>query len=76
MLPIGTSEVGLTPNTQPLGLTFRSILESKNGNIVPEVALIEDTRQKGLFYFKTSPSTGVDFFQKFSESPIFLLREK
>lgn len=75
MLPIGTSEVGLTHNTQPLGVTFRSILESKNGNIVPEVALIEDTRQKGLFYFKTSPSTSVDFFN-FPELRVFLLRER
>ncbi|SRR6266496_2806299 len=74
MLPVGTSEVGLTHNTQPLGVTFRSILESKNGKIVPEVALIEDTRQKELFDFKTSPSISVDFY--FPESRIVLLREK
>lgn len=28
MLPIGTSGVGLTRNTEPLGVTLRSILES------------------------------------------------
>lgn len=30
MLPIGTSGIGLTPNTEPLGVTLRLILESTN----------------------------------------------
>ena len=65
MLSIGTSGVGLNHNTEPIGVTFRSILE--NGTIASEVALIEDTRRKELFYFQTSPSTSVDFFfKKFS----------
>ena len=29
MLSIGTSEIGLSHNTEPLGVTFRSILESQ-----------------------------------------------
>ena len=29
MLSVGTSGVGLSHNTEPLGVTFRSILESK-----------------------------------------------
>lgn len=61
MLPIGTSGVGLTCNTEPIGVTFRSILESTIE--ASEAALIGDTRQKELFYFQTSPSTSVDLFQ-------------
>ncbi len=61
MLPIGTSGVGLTCNTEPIGVTFRSILESTVE--ASEAALIGDTRQKELFYFQTSPSTSVDLFQ-------------
>ena len=64
MLSIGTNEIGLTHNTQPrYNLSFNTTI--KNGNIASEVALIEDTRQKELFYFETSPSTSVDFFPKF-----------
>lgn len=54
MLPIGTSGVGLTHNKEPLGVTFRSILESTIE--ASEAALIGDTRQKELFYLQTSPS--------------------
>ena len=48
MPPIGTGVVGLTCNTKPIGVTFRSILES----IIEasEAALIGDTRQKEWFY--------------------------
>lgn len=50
MPPIGTSGVGLTCNTEPIGgETFRSILESTIE--ASEAALIGDTRQKELFYF-------------------------
>lgn len=48
MPPIGTSVVGLTCNTEPVGVTFRSILESTIE--ASEAALIGDTRQKELFY--------------------------
>lgn len=61
MPPIGTSGVELTCNTEPIGVTFRSILESKIE--ASEAASIGDTRQKELFYFQTSPSTSVDLFQ-------------
>ena len=60
MPPIGTSGGGLTCNTEPIGVTLRSILESTIE--ASEAALIEDTRQKELFYLQTSPSTSVDFF--------------
>lgn len=61
MPPIGTSEVGLTCNTEPIGVTFRSIL--KFTIEVSKAALIGDTRQKELVYLQTSPSTSVDLFQ-------------
>jgi hypothetical protein len=61
MLPIGTSEVGLTCNTEPIGVTFRSILKSTIE--ASEAASIEDTRQKELFYLQTSPSPSVGLFQ-------------
>ena len=48
MPPIGTSGVGLPSNTEPIGITFRSILESTIE--ASEDALIGDTRQKELFY--------------------------
>ena len=54
MLSIGISGVGLPHNTEPLGVTFRSILESTIE--ASEAALIGDTRQKELFYLQTSPS--------------------
>lgn len=49
MLPIRTSRVGLTCNTEPIGVTFRSML--KWIMEAYEAALIGDTRQKELFYF-------------------------
>lgn len=61
MPPIGTSGVGLTCNTEPIGITFRSRLELKIEAF--EAASTEDTRQKELFYFQTSPSTSVGLFQ-------------
>ena len=61
MPPIGTSGVGLTPNTEPIGITFRSILESTIE--ASEAASIGDTRQKELSSLQTSPSTSVDLFQ-------------
>ena len=48
MPPIGTSGVGLPHNTEPIGVTFRSILKSTIE--ASEAASIEDTRQKELFY--------------------------
>lgn len=72
MPPIGTSVVvGLTCNTEPIGVTFRSILES----IIEasEAALIGDTRQKELFYLETSPSTSVDFFNNLFYFSFFYL---
>lgn len=48
MPPIGISVVGLTCNTESIGVTSRSILESTIE--ASEAALIVDTRQKGLFY--------------------------
>ena len=48
LLPIGTSGLGLTSNREPIGITFRSILESTIE--ASEAALIGDTRQKELFY--------------------------
>lgn len=48
MPPIGTGVVGLTCNTEPIGVTFRSILESTIEAF--EAALIGDTRQKEWFY--------------------------
>lgn len=64
MPPIGTITVELTCNTEPIGVTFRSILESTIE--ASEVASIEDTRQKGLLYLQTSPSPSVGFYQSFS----------
>ncbi len=61
MPPIGTSGVGLPSNTEPIGITFRSILESTIE--ASEAASIGDTRQKELSYLQTSPSTSVDLFQ-------------
>ncbi|DAD49242.1 TPA_asm: hypothetical protein HUJ06_000079 [Nelumbo nucifera] len=61
MPPIGPGGAGLTCNTEPIGVTFRSILESTIE--ASEVASIVDTRQKELFYFQTSPSTSVGLFQ-------------
>ena len=52
MRPIGTSGVVLTCNTEPIGVTFRSILESTIE--ASEVASIGDTRQKELFYLQTN----------------------
>ena len=46
MLPIGTSGLGLTSNTEPIGITFHSILESTIE--ASEATSIEDTRQKEL----------------------------
>lgn len=75
MPPIGTSGVGLTHNTEPIGVTFRSILKSTIQ--VSEAGSIEDTRQKELFYLQTLPSLSVAFFQKFcSFSRLFLVRLK
>lgn len=48
MLPIGTSVEGLTCNTEPIGVTFRSILELTIE--ASETALIGDTRQNEWFY--------------------------
>lgn len=48
MPPIGTSRVGLTCNTEPIGVTFRLRLESKIE--ASEAASTEDTRQEELFY--------------------------
>lgn len=48
MPPIGTSKVGLTCNIEPIGVTFRSILQSTIE--ASEAALLEDTRQKELLY--------------------------
>ena len=61
MPPIGTSGVGLPSNTEPIGITLRSILESTIE--ASEAASIGDTRQKELSYLQTSPSTSVDLFQ-------------
>jgi hypothetical protein len=61
MLSISTSGVGLTRNTEPIGITFRSILKSTIE--ASEAASIEDTRQKELFYLQTSPSPSVGLFQ-------------
>ena len=61
MPPIGTSGVGLPSNPEPIGITFRSILESTIE--ASEAASIGDTRQKELSYLQTSPSTSVDLFQ-------------
>jgi hypothetical protein len=63
MPPIGTSGVGLPHNTEPIGVTFRSILKSTIE--ASEAASIEDTRQKELFYLQTSPSPSASLFQKF-----------
>lgn len=63
MLPIGTSGVGLTRNTEPIGITFRSILKFKSTIEASEAASIEDTRQKELFYLQTSPSPSMGLFQ-------------
>lgn len=62
MRPIGTSGVGLTRNTEPIGITFRSILESTVE--ASKAASIGDTRQKELFYLQTSPSSSVGLFQE------------
>lgn len=61
MPPIGTSGVGLTCNTEPIGITFRLILKSTIK--VSEAGSIEDTRQKELFYLQTLPSLNVTLFQ-------------
>jgi len=61
MPPIGTSGVGLTCNTEPIGITFRLILKSTIK--VFEAGSIEDTRQKELFYLQTLPSLNVTLFQ-------------
>lgn len=63
MPPIGTIGVGLTCNTEPIGVTFRSILKSTIE--ASEAASIEDTRQKELFYLQTSPSSSVGLFHFF-----------
>ena len=44
MLPIGTSGVGLTCNSELIDVTFRSMLESKMEIEASEAASIEDTR--------------------------------
>ena len=59
MPPIGTSGVGLTL-THRCNLSLNT-LESTSEAF--EAALIGDTRQKGLFYLQTSPSTSVYLFQ-------------
>jgi hypothetical protein len=64
MPPIGICGVGLT-------LTHSHIHNRCNLSLNTleltseafEAALIGDTRQKGLFYLQTSPSTSVDLFQ-------------
>ena len=58
--------VGLACNIEPIGVAFRSILESTIE--ASEAALIGDTRQKELFYLETSPSTSVDFFNNLFRS--------
>lgn len=58
---IGTSGGGLTCNREPIGVTFRSMLELTIE--ASEAALIGDTRQKEFFDLQTSPSTSVDFLK-------------
>jgi hypothetical protein len=78
MLPIGTSRVGLTCNTEPIGVTFRSILESKIE--ASEAASIGDTRQKELFYipnftFNKRRFISISFFLFFIPNPVCLSRK-
>jgi hypothetical protein len=63
MRPIGISGVGLTCNTEPIGVTFRSILESTIEASEAASIGIHDRRNCSISKL-TSPSSSVGLFQE------------